>query len=176
MLHLALLYVRERAVAEEVVQDAWIGLLEGIERFEGRSTLRTWAFRILVNRAKTRAVRERRSVPFTSLAGTGAEPAVPAERFLPAGDVWAGHWATAPRPPQPEERLLVAEIRERLAAAIRALPPEQRAVLVLRDVEGFSAEEVCEVLDVSDAYQRVLLHRARAKLRNAVERYLEGER
>lgn len=168
MLRLALVYVRERAVAEEVVQETWIGVLDGIDRFEGRSSLRTWVFSILVNQAKMRAERERRSLPFSAL---GTEPLVDPEQFLPAHDPWAGHWAAAPRA-LPEEELLAAELRERLAAAIRRLPASQRAVLTLRDVEGWSAEEVCKALQLSEANQRVLLHRGRCALRQALDRYL----
>ncbi len=171
MLHLALVFVQPRAVAEEVVQDTWIAVLEGIERFEGRSTLRTWVFTILSNRAKTRAVRERRSIPFSALAGGG--PAVEPERFLPATDGWAGHWDSSPGPLPPDEFLLAGETRRHLAAAIRELPAGQRAVLTLRDVEGWSADEVCNVLELSETNQRVLLHRGRSTVRHALERYLE---
>jgi RNA polymerase sigma-70 factor (ECF subfamily) len=146
-------------------------VLEGVERFESRSTLRTWAFTILTNRAKTRAIRERRSIPFSALENEG--PAVEPERFLPASDGWAGHWASPPGPLPPEELLLASETRDHLAAAIGRLPPAQRAVLSLRDVEGWSAEEVCNVLDLSETNQRVLLHRARSSVRQALERYLK---
>lgn len=170
MLRLALVFVRERTVAEEVVQETWIAVLEGIDRFEGRSSLRTWVFSILANRAKTRAARERRSIPFSALQDEG--PAVEQERFHPTHDAWAGHWA-APPPSAPEEVVLAAEMRERLAAAIRRLPPVQRAVVTLRDVEGWRADEVCRVLELSAANQRVLLHRGRSTVRRALERYLE---
>jgi RNA polymerase sigma-70 factor, ECF subfamily len=170
MLRLALVYVRGRAIAEEVVQETWIGVLDGIDRFEGRSSLRTWVFSILVNQAKTRAERERRSLPFSAL---GAEASVDPDRFLPAHDPWAGHWATSPKALLPEEQLLAAELRERLAAAIRRLPESQRAVLALRDVEGWSPEEVCNVLQLTDANRRVLLHRARGALRRTLDRYLQ---
>ena len=172
MLRLALVFVQARTVAEEVVQDTWIAVLEGIERFESRSTLRTWVFTILTNRAKTRAVRERRSIPFSALEGK--RPTVEPERFLPATDGWAGHWAAPPGPLPPDELLLASETREHLAAAIRALPPAQRAVLTLRDVEGWSAAEVCNVLELSETNQRVLLHRGRSTVRRALERYLEN--
>ena len=171
MLHLALVFVQPRAVAEEVVQDTWIAVLEGIERFEGRSTLRTWVFTILTNRAKTRAIRERRSTPFSALAGEG--PTVEPDRFLPASDGWASHWADPPGPLPPDELLLASETRKHLAAAIRRLPPAQRAVIALRDVEGWSADEVCNVLELSETNQRVLLHRGRSTVRRALERYLE---
>lgn len=175
MLRVAQLYVPSRAVAEEVVQEAWLGVLAGLDRFEERSSLKTWIFRILTNRAKTRGEREGRTVPFSALAGDDDddEPAVDADRFHHAGR-WPGHWAAPPRA-VPEERLLAAEARERVESAIAALPPNQRAVITLRDVEGFGAEEACSVLGISETNQRVLLHRARSKVRAALEEYLEEE-
>lgn len=175
MLRLALVYVRDRAAAEEVVQDTWIGVLEGIGRFEGRSSLKTWVFRILTNRARTSGVREHRSVPFSAL-DQSSDPAVGPEHFLPAGDAWAGHWAVPPRPLAPEGRLLASETRQLLAHAISKLPPGQRAVLSLRDVEGWSAEEVRNVLELSETNQRVLLHRARSNVQRALEPHLSEER
>jgi RNA polymerase sigma-70 factor (ECF subfamily) len=175
MLRLALVYVRDRAAAEEVVQEAWIGVLEGIGRFEGRSSLKTWVFRILANRAMTSGVREHRSVPFSSLDESG-DSALEAERFLPPADAWAGHWAAPPRPLAPEEQLLASETRELLAQAISELPPGQQAVLSLRDVEGWSAEEVCNVLELSETNQRVLLHRARSNVQRALEPHLTEAR
>jgi len=169
LLRLAQLYVSSRAVAEEVVQETWLAVLTGIERFEGRSSLKTWLFRILTNKAKTRGQREGRTLPFSSLASDGDEDqtAVAVERFARGGA-----WATPPRG-VPEERLLAGETRARVEQAISALPPNQRAVITLRDVEGLSAEEACNVLGLSETNQRVLLHRARAKVRTALERYLE---
>jgi RNA polymerase sigma-70 factor, ECF subfamily len=169
LLRLAQLYVSSRAVAEEVVQETWLAVLTGIERFEGRSSLKTWLFRILTNKAKTRGQREGRTLPFSSLASDGDEDqtAVAVERFARGGA-----WATPPRG-VPEERLLAGETRARVDQAISALPPNQRAVITLRDVEGLSAEEACNVLGLSETNQRVLLHRARAKVRTALERYLE---
>ncbi len=169
LLRLAQLYVSSRAVAEEVVQETWLAVLTGIERFEGRSSLKTWLFRILTNKAKTRGQREGRTLPFSSLASDGDEDqtAVAVERFARGGA-----WATPPRG-VPEERLLAGETRARVEQAISALPPNQRAVITLRDVEGLSAEEACNVLGLSETNQRVLLHRARAKIRTALERYLE---
>jgi RNA polymerase sigma-70 factor, ECF subfamily len=169
-------YVDSRAVAEEVVQETWLAVLHGVERFEGRSSLKTWIFRILTNVASTRASRERRSVPFSSLAGreaAGGETAVDPERFLPAGDErWPGHWASAPTAWQtPEEGLLSAETRQLIMAAIEQLPAAQRTVICLRDIEGWPSEEVCSALEISDGNQRVLLHRARAKVRNVLETY-----
>jgi RNA polymerase sigma-70 factor (ECF subfamily) len=169
LLRLARLYVPSRAVAEEVVQETWLAVLTGVERFEGRSSLKTWLFRILTNKAKTHGQRESRVLPFSSFASDGDEDgtAVPVERFARGGA-----WAT---PPQrvPEERLLAGETRARAEEAIAALPPNQRAVITLRDVEGLSAEEACNVLGLTETNQRVLLHRARSKVRAALERYLE---
>jgi RNA polymerase sigma-70 factor (ECF subfamily) len=180
MLRVAMMYVSSRAVAEEVVQEAWLGVIAGIDRFEGRSSLRTWIFRILTNTAKTRGQREGRSVPFSSLAGPEEgddEPAVPADRFLGPDHRWAGHWASSPRNPRavPEAELLGTEARERIAAAIEGLPESQRAVITLRDVDGFDADETSAILGITDGNQRVLLHRARAKVRTALEDYLDGE-
>jgi RNA polymerase sigma-70 factor, ECF subfamily len=162
-------FVRERPTAEEVVQETWIAVLEGIDRFEGRSSLKTWVFSILTNRARTRALRERRSVPFSALQEGRPEP----DSFLPPEDAWAGHWATPVRSLPPEELLLAAELRERVATAIRHLPSKQRAVVTLRDVEGWSADEVCGVLALSEVNQRVLLHRGRSTVRSALAGYLE---
>lgn len=179
MLRVAMMYVSSRAVAEEVVQEAWLGVIAGIDRFEGRSSLRTWIFRILTNTAKTRGQREGRSVPFSSLAGPDDEdePAVPADRFLGPDHRWAGHWASSPRNPRdvPEAELLGAEARGRIAAAIEGLPASQRAVISLRDVDGFDADETSAILGITDGNQRVLLHRARAKVRAALENYLDEE-
>jgi RNA polymerase sigma-70 factor (ECF subfamily) len=164
----------DRAVAEEVAQDAWLGMLRQLGRFEGRSSLRTWLFRILVNTAKTRGRRERRSVPFSALAGP-EEPAVAPERFLPAGERWAGHWASPPEDwgGLPEERLASKETVAVVRRTIDGLPDGQRAVITLRDVEGWPAAEVCELLGVTEGNQRVLLHRARSRVRRALERHLE---
>jgi RNA polymerase sigma-70 factor, ECF subfamily len=176
LLRVARGYVDSRAVAEEVVQDTWLGVLRGLERFEGRSSLKTWIFRILTNVASTRAARERRSVPFSSMAAREAAhgaTAVDPQRFLPTDhERWPGHWALGPTAWQtPEEGLLSAETRQVIAAAIEQLPAVQRTVISLRDIEGWRSEEVCSVLEVSEGNQRVLLHRARAKVRNALESY-----
>src|SRR5436309_1596206 len=173
MLRVAQMYVRTRAVAEEVVQDAWLGVLRGIGSFEGRSSLKTWIFRILTNTAKTRGERESRSIPFSALEGADDEPAVEPSRFQAEGR-WAGHWAAPPTPwsDQPENRLLGTEARQVVTKAISELPPAQATVIIMRDVEGFSAEEVCNVLTLSESNQRVLLHRARSKVRRALEDYL----
>jgi RNA polymerase sigma-70 factor (ECF subfamily) len=168
-------YVSTDAVAEEVVQDTWLAAIRGLDRFEQRATIKTWLFHILANQAKTRGVRERRSVPFASLArADGEEPSVSPDRFQREGDTWPGHWATPPRPwEDPERRLASLEAREHLRTAIAALPATQQAVLTLRDVEGLEADEVCELLDLSAGNQRVILHRARARVRTDLERYFE---
>lgn len=176
MLRVALGYVRSRAVAEEVVQEAWLGVLNGLDRFEGRSSVKTWVYRILANTAKTRGERESRTVPFLALELAGDDQPVDAERFLDAQHPrWPGHWAS---PPQrwdeiPEQRLLGTETRAELEAAVAGLPPGQRIVLSLRDIEGWSAAEVCEALDLTETNQRVLLHRARSAVRKELEKYLD---
>ena len=178
MLRVAMAHVGNRAVAEEVAQDAWVGVLAQLDRFEGRSSLRTWVLRIVANRARTRAVRERRTLPFSSLDGLGepGRPAVEPQRFLPAGHRWAGHWASPPRSwgEVPEERLLSAETRAEVERAVERLPPAQRAVITLRDVEQMTAAETCQLLGLTEGNQRVLLHRARSGVRRALERYLDG--
>jgi RNA polymerase sigma-70 factor (ECF subfamily) len=171
MLRLARMYTPSRAVAEEVVQEAWLGVLQGIDRFEGRSSLKTWVFRILVNRAMTRGAREARSVPFAALAASEVardEPAVDPDRF--ARD---GAWASPPRRWQdsPELALRSAETLGVVRAAIAELPPMQRLVVTMRDLEGFGSEETCNALEISETNQRVLLHRGRAKVRAALERH-----
>jgi RNA polymerase sigma-70 factor, ECF subfamily len=174
LLRLARMYVRTPAVAEEVVQETWIGVLRGIDRFEGRSSLKTWIFRILVNTAKTKALRERRSIPFSAaLEGGGDEPAVDPDRFLsPDHPSRPRGWALGPIPwPTPEEQLLAGEAQAIILEAIEKLPPAQREVVTLRDVEGWSSEEVCNALELSETSQRVLLHRARSKVREALESY-----
>jgi RNA polymerase sigma-70 factor, ECF subfamily len=166
-------YVRTDAIAEDVVQETWLAAIAGLERFEERASLKTWLFQILANRARTRAVRERRSVPLTALAGGGDDaPAVSPDRFQDEDATWPGHWAAPPRPwDDPERRLQSLEARDLLRAAIGALPEMQQAVLTLRDVEGLEAREVCALLDLSDANQRVILHRARARVRNELEHW-----
>lgn len=178
MLCLATIFVSSRALAEDVVQETWLGVLRGIDRFEGRSSLKTWVYRILVNRAKSRAEREGRNVPFAAASDPAREPAEPAvdpERFLyPEHPEWPGHWLSPPVSwgPDPERLLLAQETREHIQAAIQALPPNQREVITLRDVEQWSAPEVCNVLGISETNQRVLLHRARSRVRGALEQYL----
>lgn len=181
MLRVAQSHVRSRAVAEEVVQETWAIVFTTIGRFERRAALKTWIMRILTNRAKTRGEREARCVPFSALAADAGEadaPAVDADRFLPADDPrWPGHWATGLRrwSELPEERLLTHEVRGRLRAALERLPARQQTVVALRDVEGWTPAEVCAALGVSEGNQRVLLHRARARMRTELERYVEAE-
>jgi RNA polymerase sigma-70 factor, ECF subfamily len=175
MIRVALAYVPTRAAAEEAVQETWIAVMRGIAAFEGRSSLKTWIFRILTNVAMRIGPRERRSMPFSALAeaeNTGA-PSVDPDRFLPADHaVFPGHWAVMPTPwPTPEEGVLAGETREVIAGAIAGLPAAQRTVIALRDVEGWSSEEVREALEISAGNQRILLHRARNRVREAIERY-----
>jgi RNA polymerase sigma-70 factor, ECF subfamily len=175
MIRVALAYVPSRAAAEEAVQETWIAVMRGIDGFEGRSSLKTWIFRILTNVAMRSGARERRSMPFSALAeaeDTG-EPSVDPDRFLPADhELFPGHWAIAPaRWPTPEEGLLAGETREVIAAAIAELPVAQRTVISLRDIEGWSSEEVSAALEISAGNQRILLHRARSRVRNAIESY-----
>jgi RNA polymerase sigma-70 factor, ECF subfamily len=172
MLRVARMYVSSRAVAEEVVQETWLAVLNGIGAFEGRSSLKTWIFRILTNIAKTRGQREGRSIPFSAVVGDESEPAVDPERFLGEDSRFPGHWAAPPRAWGPEDRLLAAETMAVVEEAIAALPPSQAIVITMRDVEGFDAEEARNALDISETNQRVLLHRARSKVRQALEDYM----
>jgi len=173
MLAVALAHVRTRASAEEVVQEAWLGVIRGLDRFEGRSSLKTWILRIVVNIAKTRGVREARSLPFTALEGDG-QPAVDPRRFRGPEDPYTGGWKVFPANWHrlPDETLHQRETLALIVAAIAALPPAQRAVIRMRDVEGCSSEEVCAALEVSEGNQRVLLHRARSRVRAALEEHL----
>jgi len=178
MLRVARLYVPTRAIAEEVVQEAWLGVLTGIERFEGRASFKTWLFRILTNIAKTRAEREGRSTPFSSLARAelgSDEASVDPDRFIPQGQRWASYWASTPRPfdDLPEQKLLSSETVAVVQRAIEELPGVQRAVITMRDVAGFESDDVCEALEISEGNQRVLLHRARSKVRRALELHYE---
>ena len=161
MLRLAVSFVPSRAVAEEVVQDTWLAVLRGLDGFEGRSSLRTWVFRILVNRARTTGTREQRSVPVAD-----PEPVVDPARFGASGG-WADppeHWIEAA-----EGRLAAGKLADRIRAWLDELPARQRQVVILRDIEEMSSEEVCAVLAISDANQRVLLHRGRSRLRQLFE-------
>lgn len=180
MLRIARMYVSTRAVAEEVVQETWVGVLKGLDGFEGRSSLRTWIFRILVNTAKARGQREVRSIPFSSVwaADAEADPAVDPDRFLsPSHLQFPGGWADPPVGWEsvPEDRLLSKETLAQLGRAIETLPPNQREVIRMRDVLGWSSSEVCNALGISKTNQRVLLHRARAKVRRTLESYLAPE-
>ena len=175
MIRVALAHVPTRAAAEEAVQETWIAVMRAIDGFEGRSSLKTWIFRILANVAMRSGARERLSVPFSALAeseDTG-EPAVDPGRFLPADhERFPGHWAVMPaRWPTPEEGLLAGEARDVIAAAIAELPATQRTVIALRDIEGWSGEEVSAALEITAGNQRILLHRARSRVRDAIERY-----
>ena len=169
-------FVASDAVAEEIVQDTWLAIVTGIDRFEGRSALGTWIFSILTNQAKTHSARERRALPLTCVGPRDAEePVVDPDRFQKDDEAWPGHWATPPRPWQkPERRLLSLETREHLKDALAELPERQRLIVGLRDIDGHSAEEVCDLLGLSQENQRVLLHRGRSRLRACLERYLDG--
>ena len=173
LFRVAMAHVGTRSVAEEVVQETWLGVLNGIDRFEGRSSLKTWIFRILTNTANTRGQRERRVVPFSALGPADDEPSVDADRFFPPDHArYPNHWALGPTAWEtPEEGLLSAETRELILRAIDELPEAQRTVVTLRDVQGWSPEEVCDALQLSDVNQRVLLHRARTKVRAVLESY-----
>jgi RNA polymerase sigma-70 factor, ECF subfamily len=178
LVRLAMSFVSTRTAAEDVAQETWLGVLNGIDRFEGRSSLKTWLFRILVNRAKTRGVRDSRCVPFSALAREAEEdegPSIEPERFQDHEHRWAGHWSAPPQNWGGEERALAGETREVIRRAIEKLPPAQRTVISLRDVEGLDSEEVCALLELSEGNQRVLLHRARTKVRRALEDYLAPE-
>jgi RNA polymerase sigma-70 factor, ECF subfamily len=174
LMRVALMHVATREVAEDVVADTWVGVIKGIDRFEGRSALRTWIFQILLNIARTRGKREKRTLPFASLRRRaeegGDEPAVDADRFQADG-AWA-------RPPQEWEGIDVKlesdELRTVLLQAIASLPPRQRDVIALRDIQGYSADEARNALGVGETNQRVLLHRARSKVREALEAYMEA--
>jgi RNA polymerase sigma-70 factor (ECF subfamily) len=174
MLRVAGLYVRDRAVAEEVVQDAWLGVLEGIGQFEGRSSLSTWIYRILTNRAQSRGKREQRQVAASAIPGAEHEGEVGERRFRPFDDPAHPHqWAVRPRA-WPQDRLLARETVDHVRAAIQQLPSAQQVVVGLRDIDGWSAEEVCAALEITPGNQRVLLHRARSRLRAALENYFEA--
>ena len=175
MLRVATSLVRSRSVAEEVVQDTWLAVLRGIERFEGRSSLKTWLFRILVNRARSQYVREARSVPISALTPAGADDEGTRDADVLDGlDPATGWWIDAPRrwSECPVERLLSSEADACVRTAIAGLPPAQKRVIELRDVEGWSAPEVCELLELTEGNQRVLLHRARTRVRRAIDAYL----
>ena len=174
LVRLARLHVGDLGIAEEIAQEAWVTLLEGLDRFEERSSLKTWLSGIVLNKARTRGVREKRQVAFSAMAGKEIdEPfnAVDPSRFLPPDHPrWPGHWTAGPSaPPDPESSLLQEESMRTVEAALATLPEVQRAVFILRDVEGESTEEICNALELSETNVRVLLHRARARVRAALE-------
>ncbi|SRR6266496_2150197 len=177
MIRVARLYVGTLAAAEEVAQEAWLGVLQGLARFEGRCTLKAWIFSIVANCAKSRGARDKRTIPLSSLAqedngGASVEP----DRFLDDGHPrWPGHWSQPPEAWDQDE-LVSRETLDAIGSAMEKLPPMQRAVMTMRDVEGLGSDEACQVLGISEANQRVLLHRARSKVRKALESYMhEGE-
>ncbi len=179
MLRLARSFVSTPESAAEVVQDTWLAILGALDRFEGRSSLRTWVYRILVNTAKRRAAREQRVVPMSSISPADAGPTVDPDRFQGPDEPYPGHWRALPAPwpelaPSPEQRTLDAELQARLEDALAGLPERQRAVITLRDVQGRPAEEVRAILDITPANQRVLLHRARAHVRARLEVYVDA--
>jgi len=178
LVRLARLFVRDESVAEELAQETWLAVLQGLKRFESRSSLKTWIFTILTNKAKTRSQREKRSIPFSDLDETAsASPTVDSDRFNPpTAEKSPNHWATESKPGSwagiPEDTLVSQEVMDLIGQAINALPENQRIVITLRDVHELSSLEVCNVLSISETNQRVLLHRARAGVRQALEQYL----
>ena len=178
MVRLAQSFVGDAMVAEEVAQEAWLGVLRGVQRFEGRSSLQTWIFTILTNCARTRAQREQRTLPFSDVFAfeDDDEPTVAPGRFQQEGR-WRGHWQNGPSSWRelPENRILAQETLDLVRAAIETLPPNQRTVILLRDVDGVEAADVCNILQISESNQRVLLHRARAKVQAALARYLSED-
>ena len=174
---LARAHVASDAAADEVVQEAWLAVITGIGRFERRSSLKTWIHRIVLNIARTKGMREHRTVPFASLASEAdsAEPAIDPARFQPAATPGVGHWASPPVPwdEEPETRLAAGETLDVVRRAVAELPAGQQMVITLRDLEGWPSGEVCNALDISETNQRVLLHRARAKVRTALEHHFE---
>ncbi|MEV0619283.1 sigma-70 family RNA polymerase sigma factor [Nonomuraea sp. NPDC050404] len=174
MMQLAMSFVSTKASAEEVVQDTWLAVFRGICGFEGRSSLKTWVYRILVNIAKARGVKESQTLPFASIVSEDEGPTVDPSRFRPPGEQHAGHWAVGQEPRHwhiPEDSALRGEVREVIERALEELPPRLRTVITLRDVAGYGSEEVCSMLEISPGNQRVLLHRARAALRRKLEDY-----
>jgi RNA polymerase sigma-70 factor (ECF subfamily) len=173
MLRVARSLVSTSDSAAEVVQDTWLAVIQGIETFQGRSSLKTWVHRILVNSAKRRGVRESRTVPWSNLStGENDGPTVDPTRFIGPGHPDSGHWREFPAPwPSPEQHTLAGEVRAQVGMALEQLPDRQRLVIALRDMEGYSANEVCAILEISAANQRVLLHRARAFVRGKLEDY-----
>ena len=179
LIRLARLTLGDLATAEEVVQETWIGFLDSLERFEGRASMKTWLYRILFNKVRTRQSKDARTVPFSSIEDEGAayEPSVDPGRFRGSDDQWPGHWVSAPPSWSdiPEDRFLASETFSVVDEALRGLPPAQREVVTLRDIDGWSSTEVCNVLGLSETNQRVLLHRGRSRVREALERHLSEE-
>jgi len=170
---LARTFVHTAAAAEDVVQETWLAVIRGVAGFEGRSSLATWIYRILTNQARRRGAREHRSIPMSAIVGED-EPVVAFDNFYPAGHEQAGHWSSTPTRWEklPPEQLEASETIDVVRSAIEELAALPRQVVVLRDVEGWSAAEVADLLEITDANQRVLLHRARARVRRAVEAHL----
>lgn len=176
MVRIAGIYVKEYAIAEEVVQDTWIAVLKGLDGFEGRSSFKTWIFTILTNRAKTRATRESRYVPL-NLSEELDDTKASLSLFKPPNPVDAGEWLDAPHAWDviPETRFIGRETRDLIFQTIESLPPNQQQVIRLRDIEGFAADEVCNMMQISESNQRVLLHRARGRVRQALDLYFAQE-
>jgi RNA polymerase sigma-70 factor (ECF subfamily) len=175
MLRLARSLVSTQASAEEVLQDTWLAVVAGVSKFEGRSSLKTWVYRILVNTARRRGARESRTLPWSSWlpdSDEAHEPSVPPARFQSPSEPYPGHWREFPELwPTPETAALAGEVRDRVIDAVEKLPVRQRVVIVLRDIEGYASDEVCSILSISLMNQRVLLHRARATVRWTLEEY-----
>ena len=178
LVRLARLFVRDELIAEELAQETWFAVLQGLDRFEGRSSFKTWLFTILTNKAKTRGQRDGRSIAFSDLDSASHLPTVDPARFVSdSADAWENHWVEYPASweGRPEEKLLAEETQRILRSAIDDLPESQRAVITLRDIHEVSSQETCNILGISETNQRVLLHRARAKARQALEEYLQTE-
>jgi RNA polymerase sigma-70 factor (ECF subfamily) len=178
LIRMAMGYVADRELAEEVVQDTWMAVIESLDRFEGRSSLRTWIFGILIHKAKDRGVREKRHSTFSAFESYDDEhdEAVDPARFQQSGE-WAGHWAFPPQPwddQTPEKLLANRQAVDAMQRAIDELPATLKSVLILRDVEGVESNEICELLAITETNLYVRLHRARERVRQAVEFYLEG--
>lgn len=175
MVRYAQQFVSSRATADEVVQDAWMGILRALRRFEGRSSLRCWMYGIVANCAKSRGIRERRSIPLSALTEEDEDDAVAADRFFGPDSPHAGRWMSPPEP-WADDLIAQAETLAVVQAAIERLPGLRRQVISLRDVQGWSAEETCSLLGITDGNQRILLHRARSRVRADLERHFAGGR
>lgn len=181
LVRVARIFVRDSAIAEEVAQETWVAVLDGLDRFEGRSSLKTWIFSILTNKARTSAQREGRTLSYADLEESVlGQPTVDPERFVDSSaEVGANAWAAGAEPASwegvPEERLLARETMQLIRRTIDGLPEAQRLTITLHDLDQLPATEICSILGISETNQRVLLHRARAKVRDALERYLQAE-